>query len=110
LCEKIETIGAKTFRDDRDIAGGDDIPDKIREAIGRSDEMIVLLTPASVNRPWILLEVGAAWQRGGMRIVAVRQHIEIEPIPDMLKSKKVIDLNEFDAYLKELRQRIEALK
>lgn len=30
LCEKIEETGAATFRDDRDIDGGDDIPDRIR--------------------------------------------------------------------------------
>lgn len=109
LCEKIEATGAKTFRDDRDIGGGDDIPDTIRDAIGGADEMVVLLTPHSVNRPWVLMEVGAAWQRGNdMRIIVVRQHIEIEPIPAMLKSKKVFDLNEFDQYLEQLRTRVES--
>jgi hypothetical protein len=83
LCEKIEAIGAKTFRDDRDIDGGDDIPDAVRTAIEKSDEMVVLLTPVSVSRPWVLLEAGAAWQQG-LRIVAVLQHIQIEPIPGML--------------------------
>ena len=111
IFEKIESVGARTFRDDRDIAGGDDIPDSIREAISRCREMVVLLTPASVNRPWVLLEVGAAWQRGNdVRIIAVRQHIEVEPIPAMLKSKKVIDLNQFDEYLRELTQRVRAAK
>jgi hypothetical protein len=110
LCEKIESYGAVTFRDDRDIAGGDDIPDSIRNAIESSQEMVVLITPFSVTRPWVLLEVGAAWYRGGgMRIVAVRQHVEVEPIPDMLKSKKVIELNQFDEYLAELEKRIKAV-
>ena len=111
ICDKIESIGAVTFRDDRDIDGGDDIPDSIREAIERSDEMVVLLTPASVSRPWVLMEVGAAWQRGrGMRIIAVRQHIEIEPIPAMLQSKKIVDLNDFDQYLHELEKRVRTQK
>jgi TIR domain len=62
LCEKLEEAGATTFRDDRDIDGGnDDIPERIRVDIKRSRELVVLLTPNSVNRPWILLEVGAAW-------------------------------------------------
>jgi hypothetical protein len=30
VCEKIEGTGASTFRDDRDIDGGDDIPEAIR--------------------------------------------------------------------------------
>ena len=61
LCEKIEATGAKTFRDDRDIDGGDDIPETIRIEIKRSKELVVLLTPDSADRPWVLLEVGAAW-------------------------------------------------
>jgi hypothetical protein len=59
LCEKIESAGATTFRDDRDIDGGDDIPDSIRVAIGECHEVLVLLTPVSVSRPWVLMEVGA---------------------------------------------------
>ena len=72
---------------------------------------LVLLTPASVNRTWVLMEIGAAWLRGsGVRIVPVRQHVEIEPIPAMLKSKKVIDLNQMDEYLLELSIRVKAVK
>lgn len=107
LCEKIESAGASTFRDDRDIDGGDDIPESIRRAIGGCHELVVLLTPASVARPWVLMEVGAAWQRGkAMRIVALKQHIDVEPIPAMLKSKRLYDLNDFDQYLEGLRVRI----
>ena len=111
ICEKIESVGATTFRDDRDIDGGDDIPDAIRSAIGNCQELLVLLTPISVNRPWVLMEVGAAWLRGDdMRVVAIKQHIEIEPIPAILKSKKVFDLNQFDEYLSELAKRMRKVK
>ncbi|MFM9116482.1 MAG: toll/interleukin-1 receptor domain-containing protein, partial [Planctomycetota bacterium] len=62
FCEKIDAIpGASTFRDDRDIHGGDKIPQSIRAAIAESRELVVLLTPDSIRRPWVLLEVGAAW-------------------------------------------------
>src|SRR3954467_3491743 len=61
ICEKLESIGAVTFRDDRDINGGDDIPDEIRKQIKKSRELVVLITPHSVGRPWVLLEVGGAW-------------------------------------------------
>ena len=107
LCEKIEHTGATTFRDDRDIDGGDDIPDRIRGEIKRSKEMVVLLTPASLNRAWVLLEVGAAWvTRRQYRIVAVLCHVTIDMIPDMLASKKATSLNEFDDYLEALTRRM----
>jgi len=105
LCEKMEAAGAKTFRDDRDIAGGDDIPDVIRREIIRSKEMVVLVTPESVDRRWVLLEVGAAWGRR-RRTVAVLCHVAVDTIPAIIASKKAVPLNEFDDYLRDLRERV----
>jgi hypothetical protein len=107
ICEKIEALGASTFRDDRDIEGGDDIPEQIRTRIKQSRELIVLLTPDSVDRPWVLLEVGAAWGwRKNYRIVPVLCHTDVESIPDIIKAKKAFHLNEFDQYLAELKERL----
>ena len=107
LCEKIEETGADTFRDDRDIAGGDDIPEVIRQEIIRSNEMLVVMTPESVDRRWVLLEVGAAWgRRRHSRIVAVLCHVQVDTIPDMIASKKAVPLNEFDDYLRDLKKRV----
>jgi hypothetical protein len=41
--------------------GGDDIPEEIRRQIKLSREIVILLTPESIDRRWVLLEVGAAW-------------------------------------------------
>jgi predicted nucleotide-binding protein len=89
VCEKIEAAGAVTFRDDRDIKGGDDIPDEIRRQIKQSQEMVVLLTPESVGRQWVTMEIGAAWGlRRRFRITILMCHLSVDPIPDMIKSKK----------------------
>lgn len=61
VCEKIDATGATSFRDDRDIRGGDDIPEEIRRQIKQSKEILVILTPESIERRWVILEVGAAW-------------------------------------------------
>jgi hypothetical protein len=99
--------GATTFRDDRDINGGDDIPEVIRTQIKRSRELVVLLTPASVDRHWVLIEVGAAWGcRRNYRIVPILFHLTVGGIPDIIKGKKVFHLNEFDQYLQELTKRV----
>ena len=107
FCEKIDATGASTFRDDRDISGGDDIPETIRIQIKQSRELVVLLTPESVDRAWVLLEVGAAWGwRRDYRIVPVLCHVTVDAIPDIIKGKKAFHLNEFDLYLKELQKRV----
>ena len=105
ICEKLETAGAVTFRDDRDIQGGDSIPDRIRNEIAVSQEMVVLVTPESVARAWVLMEIGAAWFRG-IHIVPVLCHVTLDPIPSMLRDRKMIWLNDFDAYCDEVRNRI----
>jgi hypothetical protein len=107
LCEKLESTGATTFRDDRDIQGGDDIPEEIRRQIKQSKEIIVLLTPQSVGRQWVILEVGAAWGWSKrIRILLVMYHVSVDPIPDMIKNKKAISLNDFDQYVQELAERV----
>jgi hypothetical protein len=107
FCEKIEAAGASTFRDDRDINGGDDIPEAIRAQIKQSRELVVLLTPESATRPWVLLEVGAAWGlRRDYRIVSVLCHVTLDAVPDIIKGKKAFHMNEFEQYLKELKERV----
>lgn len=111
ICDKIESVGATTFRDDRDIDGGDDIPEEIRQQIKRSQELIVLMTPESVSRQWVIFETGAAWGwRKNFRIVAILNHVDISPIPEMIKSKKAIHLNDFDTYLTEIKTRVRKAK
>lgn len=108
LCEKIEEAGASTFRDDRDIDGGDDIPERIRLAIKRSNELVVLLTPNSVDRHWVLIEIGAAWGRGkSIRIVPILYQVEVDTIPAIIQAKKAIQLNECDRYFAEVKTRVE---
>lgn len=108
ICEKIEAVGATYFRDDRDIDGGDDIPEQIRRAINASHELVVLLTPVSFNREWVRMEVGAAWgRRKDFRIIALLCHVDTAPIPTIIKARKAIPLNDIDDYLSELQARVQ---
>lgn len=109
LCEKLEAIGVVTFRDDRDIAGGDHIPARLRQEINSADEFLVLLTPNSIDRQWVTLELGAAWQRD-MRIVALLYSVKIEDIPAILHERKLIDLNALEQYLAEVAARLPGKK
>jgi hypothetical protein len=107
ICDAIEQTGAATFRDDRDIEGGDSIPDKIRTQLLQASELLVLMTPNSVNRPWVLLEIGAFWGRkGNSRIVPVLYLVDVSNIPEHIASIKAVHLNDLDAYLDGLQNRV----
>ncbi len=111
MCKEIEAVGATTFRDDRDINGGDDVPEAIRQAILTCPEMIVLLTPRSIDRQWVLNEIGAGWLRGpDMRMVGVCHDLEMSAVPAVLSHRKAFDFNHFDDYLADLIRRIKGLR
>ena len=97
--------GTKTFLDEKDIETGDSIPDSIRKNIKDCDEFLILLTKDSVRRPWVLVELGAAWGMG-KRISGIVYGISPEEMPQVLSHYKVTDLNKFDSdYLRELSNR-----
>jgi hypothetical protein len=56
-----------------------------------------------------LLEIGMALakRRFPPRILPVLYHVGMDPIPEMIKDRKAVDLNDFDEYLNEVRRRIE---
>ena len=55
--------GAKTFLDEAQIDVGAEFEEEIRDAIDEASELLVLVTPWALERPYVWLEVGAAWNR-----------------------------------------------
>ena len=45
------------------IAPGEDWLERIRSNLERAQAVVVLITPISINRPWIWFEIGASWSR-----------------------------------------------
>jgi hypothetical protein len=81
----------EVFLDEKDIEGGQSIPDSIRIGIEECDEFVVLLSRYSKDRPWVFIEMAAAW---GLRkhIVAIIDKIGPKEVPGILSPHKAIDL------------------
>jgi hypothetical protein len=94
LIEEAGRPHVKVFFDEKDIEGGQSIPDSVRTGIEKCDEFVVLLSRDSKDRPWVLIEMGAAW---GLRrpIIAIIDKIGPKEMPDILSPYKAIDLNDF---------------
>jgi hypothetical protein len=101
---------AEPFIDIFDLARGDRIETRIQTELPSCQELVVLLTPWSVRRNWVWTEVGAAWGLG-KRVVAVLYGLTIADVERehggmaALAATNCLELNEFDAYLSELRGR-----
>jgi hypothetical protein len=104
LCAKIEAMGLTTFRDDRDISAGSKIAEEIVAAMRRSGEVVVLVTPVSVTRFWVAMEVGMAVY-AGRRLVPVFHRISPDQVPGVLRERRGYDMCDIEAYLKDLRSR-----
>jgi hypothetical protein len=102
--EKCRKYNVKTFLDERDIKGGDQISDTIKSNIEACDEFLVLISRYSVDSSWVLLEIGAAWM-GNKRIVPIVDKVTPEEMPHIIVQHKAIDLNEFEKYLDEIVER-----
>ncbi|MBL8877656.1 MAG: toll/interleukin-1 receptor domain-containing protein [Phycisphaerales bacterium] len=104
--------GAAVFLDEASIAIGADFEQKIRQSLRRSNELVVLLTPWALERHYVWVEIGAAWGMG-MPIIAVlhgvtpRQLSELPNTPVLLKRRNLIELNEIDRYLVQLKRRVQ---
>ncbi|HEX9424380.1 MAG TPA: toll/interleukin-1 receptor domain-containing protein [Pyrinomonadaceae bacterium] len=97
--------GIKTFLDERDIKVGDSIPESIRTNIQQCNEFLVLLTRNSLNRPWVLIEISAAWGQG-KRIIAIVDKVAPEEMPEIMLPYKAIDLNDLEEYIRQLADRV----
>ena len=105
--KEIKRRGFETFLDAVDLETGDVLEETIRENLDGSDELLVLLTPEALERPYIWMEVGAAWVQK-KRIVGILYRLTAadvatrERTPALLKSTLLRDLNEIEEYFDEL--------
>jgi hypothetical protein len=110
MAQIIEKRGKKckvrAFLDEKDIEGGDSIPGSIRKNIRKCNEFLVLLSRNSKDRPWVLIEIGAAWVLG-KRIIAIINNVAPHEMPEVIAPHKAIDLNNFNGYVDQLIKRAE---
>jgi hypothetical protein len=97
--------------DEADVEYGDDFEDCILDAVRASRELLVLLTPWSLKRPYIWLEIGAIWGLG-RRVVGIlhgispNELVTQEGTPALLKRIDLVELNKIDTYFEQLKRRI----
>jgi hypothetical protein len=84
----------------------------IRSNLLSADEVLVLLTPEALERPYVWVETAAAWLQG-KRVAGILYRVGLtevttrEGIPAFLKHTQLRQLDEVDTYLAEVRRRAE---
>ncbi len=107
----LEQMGCGTFLDNENIDSGDDFEEKLIVAARQCDELLVLLTPTALERKYIWMEIGM-FVGARKRVVSVLYGVEPEDLrgdpqlPVTLKRLQWVDINEIDAYFRQLRGRL----
>jgi hypothetical protein len=107
----IAHCGASAFLDDAQIQTGADFEEEILAFLNRAHELVVLLTPWAMDRPYVWAELGAAWARRIPIVVLLHglnaAELQSKPgAPVFLKAKNCRDLNDVARYFAELRSRV----
>lgn len=111
IAKELAAIGAATRLDSKIIETGESIDDELKAALSDAAELLVLLTPAAVERPYVWIELGAAWIQG-KRIIGILHDMTTNELADrdgtpaFLTDVRLRDINELDEYLDELKQRL----
>ena len=88
VANAISKNGIETWWDEWEIRSGDSIRQKVDEGIEDCTHFIVLLTPQSIDKPWVKLEMDAAFfskLEGKCRFIAVRHQLEVDRLPPTLR-------------------------
>lgn len=94
----------RVFLDTARLEGGQAYEPALRENIAICDELIVLATPASVARDWVLMEIGAAWILG-KRMAPIVNGVSRDELPEPLRDVQLTQLTDLEPLLRRLRRR-----
>jgi hypothetical protein len=102
LSTLLEAQRHSTFLDEKDIKTGESIDSTIQKHLKECDHLLLLLSPASVQSQWVLIELGGA-KALGKHIVPVLHHVGSNEIPQAISQVLARELNDIDKYFAELK-------
>ncbi len=90
--------GVDVFRTTRtgQIAAGKEWLREIRRHLESADRFLVLLTPWSLDRPWIWFEAGAAWMQNKTVVPVVAGGLSAGRVPEPLRLLQLLSLENPD--------------
>ncbi|MFB0565767.1 MAG: TIR domain-containing protein [Candidatus Aminicenantaceae bacterium] len=110
LAMDLRRFGVRVWLDEAEMKVGDSLIDKISDAIGKVDYLIVILSPESLQSKWVRKELNLAIIReldGELKILPLL-HKKCQ-LPAFLKEKLYADFSSQEKYIPSLRDLLRAL-
>jgi hypothetical protein len=90
LAHRLMEKGIGVWFDNWEIRAGDSLRRKMEEGLGNCTHFVVVLTPASMTKPWVNAEIDAAFVRrvaGVSKLIALRCGVEVSRLPPFLAAQ-----------------------
>ena len=103
--------GIETFVDTWEISPGDSLRQKIDAGLTRCTHFVALMSPSSIDKPWVNAEMDAAFIRkveGACKFIPLRVNLQAEQLPPLLRGVHSPELRE-GAYEEDMRALVGAI-
>lgn len=104
LAQSVQQAGAQVLSVEQTPSRGGSIDFSFRRVLQRADEVVIILTEGSLNNPYLLYEMGAAFSLR-KRFVTVLVGVEESEIPPLIAQFPYVRYSELRRYLSELEER-----
>jgi len=101
IAEDLKRERISTFLDEKDIETGASIDESIALHLKDADELLLLLSPASLKSTWVFIELGGA-RALGKRVAPILLHVGANEVPQPISHSLCRDINDIDKYYDEL--------
>jgi hypothetical protein len=85
IVRDLDEKSMRTFLASRDLAAGTLWTNEVRDALLSSRVVVLVLTPNSATRPWVMVEVGAAWALGKPLLPALA-YVDPKTLPEVISA------------------------
>jgi hypothetical protein len=99
LAERLMAAGIEVWFDEWEIRTGESLKRRMEQGLEDCTHFIVLLTPASIGKPWVETEIDAGFLRSvqeGVRFMGLRHKVEISDLSIFLRALRcpAVDLGD----------------
>ncbi len=114
IAREVSLCGATPFLDEANVEVGEDFEESILTFLEQTHELLVLLTPWALDRPYVWAEIGAAWGRripivGILHGMTTTEFQSRSEVPIFLKKRDFVDINDIEVYFEQLKARVDAV-
>jgi hypothetical protein len=105
VAERLQANGVDTWWAEWEIRAGDSLRRKIDEGLSNCTHFLVLLTPASIEKPWVNQEMDAGFVRkieAQARFIPLRSGLATSALPPLLRPILSPEIRDFDRDMAQL--------